>query len=188
MGLHIIIGFAGQESSATAFPVYVGRSGTEAEEAMKTSAAVRFERLSNVTGVRKNNPHRLADGVHVDDENVWDEAKKKRRGAIRAAELKRVRLDLEGRVRVAKAAADAAGQVLLDATAKAVSLLSAVDAAAKAAAAAPEDAVLKAAAEAAATEAKVATDAETAAKAAADEMAKALEEAQANLKKAPAAK
>ena len=60
MSLHIIIGFDSAESSARPFPVYVGRSGVDADSAMRSSTAARFERFSNVTGVRKNNPHRAA--------------------------------------------------------------------------------------------------------------------------------
>jgi hypothetical protein len=56
MGLHIAIGFAGQEASAACFPVYVGRSKSEMLAAMEGSNAVRFEVISNQTGVRKNNP------------------------------------------------------------------------------------------------------------------------------------
>lgn len=56
MGLHLAIGFTEQGASALPFLVYVGKDKSDMLAAMEGSNAVRFEIISNVTGVRKNNP------------------------------------------------------------------------------------------------------------------------------------
>jgi len=57
MSLHIVIGIAGKGATAKPFPVYVGRSGSEALAAREANTtAESFVILSNVVGVRKHNP------------------------------------------------------------------------------------------------------------------------------------
>lgn len=53
--LRIVIGFDGEDKP---LPVYVGRSGTEAEQAKAdNTTAARFETFTGVVGVKKRNPN-----------------------------------------------------------------------------------------------------------------------------------
>ena len=48
----------GKDVAGKIYPVYVGRSGTEAEEAKaKDKKAETFESFTGITGVRKRNPN-----------------------------------------------------------------------------------------------------------------------------------
>lgn len=65
--LIVVIGLTSPGPSAAARPVYVGRSGSAAEAAMKSSTAPCFEIFRNVTSVRKNNPNAAANQAKEDE-------------------------------------------------------------------------------------------------------------------------
>lgn len=110
MGLIVIIGFDGPSRSSNAFPVYVGQSGTDAAAAMQTSSAQRFLKLSSPLGINKNNSARDQAGVHVNDQDIWDRAIDKRKGAVEAARKAKEKADAK-----AKAEADAKAKASKDA-------------------------------------------------------------------------
>lgn len=53
MSLIVVLGFDGPGASANPFPVYTGRKSAEADEAMASSDAVRFEIIKNPVTLRK---------------------------------------------------------------------------------------------------------------------------------------
>ena len=59
MSLHVTVGYDGTGTNAVPTVIYAGNSRAAALAAEEASNAVRFERLSNVTGVRKNNPRHV---------------------------------------------------------------------------------------------------------------------------------
>lgn len=180
MAKHIIIGFDGEDASAESFPVYVGNSGDDAQTAMRTSTAARFKVYSNAVGLRKNNPHRLKPGVHVDDQNIWQKALEKRAGALEAARR------AEEALRTAERKA-AALKVAEDGALNALQRFEAAEAAHRAAEAelAGKEGDAKVAAEAAAAQAAaVRADAASECKAFADAVARAKAEADAAAKAA----
>lgn len=60
---HIVLGLSGPGPAAKCWPVYVGNSGAEAQQAMAASPAPRFEIFSRVVGLRKNNPNAAANAA-----------------------------------------------------------------------------------------------------------------------------
>ncbi len=60
---HIVLGLSGPGPTAKCWPIYAGNSGAEAQEAMRTSSAPRFEIFSRVVGLRKNNPNAAANAA-----------------------------------------------------------------------------------------------------------------------------
>lgn len=63
MSLHIILGVADAKASSEPFPVYVGRSGNAAREAMLKSSAPRFLVIANPSFIAKNNPRAAANAA-----------------------------------------------------------------------------------------------------------------------------
>lgn len=63
--LIVVVGLVSDKPTAHADNVYVGRSGSEAEAAMKSSVFPRFEIFRNVTSVRKNNPNAAANQANA---------------------------------------------------------------------------------------------------------------------------
>lgn len=66
MRLHIIIGYPTLELRAVPVPVYVGRDGQAAKQAMADSACARFEILNNPPVIRKNNPAARANAAALE--------------------------------------------------------------------------------------------------------------------------
>ena len=54
MSLLIVVGYDGPGASAKPFPVYMGRISSEADAAMASSPAARFEIIRNPVVLRKN--------------------------------------------------------------------------------------------------------------------------------------
>jgi hypothetical protein len=75
MSLHVVIGFDRRGASATPALVYLGRSGSEAEAAMKADTQhACFLRVANPSGITKNNPNFVAPAAPVERRETSDES------------------------------------------------------------------------------------------------------------------
>lgn len=75
MALHVIIGFAGQSSTAEARCIYAGGSKEAARAAMDAdTSSVRFECFHNAAGLRKNNPRYVAPAAAAENQSSQETA------------------------------------------------------------------------------------------------------------------